>query len=101
MLALARIIVVKQMGTADVPASFESVAQFQPDTRITCDVKNLSCLHTMLRNQPELPANTSISHWSAPWLSGLATDGFEKGVTPWREARCKQQPNWWVEHLLL
>jgi len=84
-----------------VPASFESVAQFQPDTRATGNIKNISRLHTMLRNQPELPANTSVPHWSAPWLSGLATDGFEKGVTRWRETRCKQQPNWRVEQVFL
>jgi hypothetical protein len=39
----------------------------------------------MLCTQPELPANTSVSNWSAPWLSGFATDGFEKGVTRWSE----------------
>jgi hypothetical protein len=100
-LALARIIVVKQVGSANVPASFESVAQFQPDTRVACDVKNISRPHTMLRNQPELSANMSVSHWGAPWLSGFATDGFEKGVTWWRETRCKQQPNWRVEHVFL
>jgi hypothetical protein len=93
-LALNGIIVGEQMSSARVPSSSKSVTQFQSYTRITLDVADVSCLHAVLRHQPELLGDPSVAHWRAAWLSGLATDGFEERVPRQRQTNGERELNW-------
>jgi hypothetical protein len=75
-LPLTWIVIRQYIRRASTPLSTESNAHFDPNTRITQYVANVSSFSTVLGHNPELFANTSVTHGSASRLSALATYGF-------------------------
>jgi len=100
-LALARIIVGEHVRRTGVPASVKPFTQFQPHARMTHQVADLSCLHAVLCHDPELIVDTPIAHRSAPRLSRLATQSFEKRISRRRNADSKQKFDRRIEEIFL
>src|SRR5439155_10240755 len=91
----------EQMRSAGVPASAKSVAQLQPHARVTRNIEDVSCFHTVLGHDPKLAANAGVAYWSAAWLSGLATGGFQERISGRRQADSKQKLNRRIEQVFL
>jgi len=100
-LAFTGIILGKQMGSARVPSSPESLAQLQPYTWITFNVTDVSRLHAMLCDEPELVSDTPIAHWRAAWLSSLSSFRFEQCVSGQRQTHRKREFDGRVQKVLL
>jgi hypothetical protein len=100
-LPLSRIIVGEQMRCARVPVSPQPIAQFQPHTRVTRNIADVSRVRAVLCHDPELPANASVAYGSVAWLSGLATDCFQERIPRQRDTNSKRKLNWRVEQVFL
>jgi hypothetical protein len=100
-LAFGRVIVGKQMGSAGMPACPQSMAQFQPHTRVSPHVEYVSGFHAMLRYYPELLAHSSVADWRAAWLSGFAPRRFEQRIPRQRQTHRKRELNRRIEQVFL
>jgi len=90
-LALAGIIIYQQRCCAGVPADAKSFAQLDSHARILRDIADVSGFHSMLGNEPELPANASVTYRSAPRLSGFAADGLQERIPRQGNSQSKEQ----------
>src|SRR5207253_11025929 len=100
-LALPGIIFREQMCRAVVPANAKPFTQFQAHARVTHQVADVSCLHAMLRHDPELIADAPIAHWSTARLARLATQSFEKRISRRSETDSKQKFDRQIEKVFL
>jgi hypothetical protein len=65
------------------------------------NVADVSRLHAMLCHKPELVSDTSIPHWSAPWLPSLPSFRFEQRISGQRQTQRKHELDWRVQHVFL
>jgi hypothetical protein len=65
------------------------------------DVSDISCLHAMLSNQPELVSDVSIAHRRPPWLARLPSFCFEQRISGQRQTHRKRELDWRVQHVFL
>jgi hypothetical protein len=65
------------------------------------DVADISCLHAMLSNQPELVSDVSIAHRRPPWLARLPSFCFEQRISGQRQTHRKRELDWRVQHVFL
>src|SRR5204863_1238723 len=100
-LPLARIILREQMSRAGMPASEEAMAQLQPHARMTHEIADVSCFHTVLRHDPKLSADACVAHRSRARLPSLATGSFQERIPGRRDADCEQNLNRRVKHVFL
>src|SRR5438128_9146100 len=89
------------MCRTGVPASVKPFTQFQPHARMTHQVADVSCLHAVLRHDPELSANVSVADRSMPWLSRLATGRFQEHIARRHHTESEQQLNRRIEKIFL
>ena len=100
-LALAQIIIRKQVSCAGVPASAQPIAQFQAHARVASNIADVPGFTPMLGHKPELVADASVTHGGAARLAGLAAYSFKQRV-PWgRQPKRKQELNRHVEQVFL
>jgi hypothetical protein len=100
-LTLLRVIVPERMRGTAVPMRTEPLSQFQPHPWIIRNIADVSCVHAMLRYDPELIADLRVPYWSATELPGLAANGFEERISGRHDAYCKEKFNQRVEHVFL
>src|SRR5439155_17793008 len=100
-LPLARIIIVEDVRRAVIPARANSLTQFQPNAWIRLNITHVSCLHAMLRHDPELIVDAPIAHRGAPRLARLAPSGFQKRISRRRNADRKQNLDRRIEEIFL
>jgi hypothetical protein len=85
LLALAGIVVGKQMRGALVPAIPQPLTHLKTYMRITLNVADVSRLDPMLCHQPKLVSDTSIAHWRASWLPRPPSFRFEQRISGQRQ----------------
>jgi len=100
-LTLTGIIVGEQMGSARVPSSPKSLAQFKSYTRIMLNVADVSRLHAMLCHYPELVSDAPISDWRASWLTRPPPGGFQQRIPRQRQTHRKGELDRRVQQVFL
>ena len=100
-LTLAGIVIRQQVRDAGVPAEAKSIAELDADARIFGNIANVAGIHAMLSDEPELLANTSVTHRGAARLAGLAADGFQERATRRNNSQGKRKLDGRVENKLL
>jgi hypothetical protein len=68
---------------------------------VMCNVEDISRFRAVLGHDPELSADSTIAHWRAAWLSGLAASRLQQGIPRPHQAVSKQHLHRWVEQVFL
>src|SRR5215468_2305567 len=69
--------------------------------RITFNVADVSRLHAMLCDKPELVSNTSIAHRRPPWLARFPSFRFEQRISGQRYTNSKHELDRRVQKIFL